>query len=304
MSSVPLTQPATLDTWWAAELERSAQAEAVPPDTATRRKLTDVFADPRPVGVIDENNGLITHKSMADAVAADDPFFLRVPNWMIAVDLDDERSIPRSHHLFSRLLIDGHQPVLVHSGREGHRHVLCRGSREQLYRILQAVEVSKSELRWTIRPPMARHRHGGRATLLLPYAPESALARLRGRTHVRALGQGARWRVLNDTLRGETTVSEAVFGVALGAVNAGWTFEEFMTVVTCTSLGIGRLLARARGTKRLAPYPGVAGGDDLAGRMPSCQREPSSLPGHSRPRRPVPTALGHHFAMAWESRPG
>ena len=218
--------------------EQSAATEQEPPPRhgVPPRPLREVAAramaapDTR-VRELNRDNVHIGTLRLSEALDRDAVFYVQVHDRMLAVDFDGSDAPRDAARLMVALLRRGLAPVLCSSGQPGRRHVFCLLPRErskaQLLRSLGPIP--GSDVRKTIRPPLSRHRSGGRSTFLVPSDTEEALARLTsGPTRRRALGHRA-VHVLSSHQSDD--VSATMWSLALGTANAGWTWEDFTLAV-------------------------------------------------------------------------
>lgn len=209
-----------------------------------RRALARAMSAPRSrAHVLDKNNVKERTTTIEAAAEQDLSYFVEVSPGVLALDLDTEDAPKKAQELAAQLLINGYAPVITDSGREDHRHVLARVPLEQRRRILREVglQADRRAVRTTLRPPGSLHRSGElRSEVLLPTADSDVLARLTGTARIRPLGSQARW-LLKSAPRA-SSVSDTLFSIALGAANAGWTFEDLVTVLTCQAIPAHALL--------------------------------------------------------------
>jgi hypothetical protein len=93
---------------------------------------------------------------------------------VLAID-EDEPGSDLLDHLVVALRVAGESPVLVASGREGHRHLFCRCDLAHWTKQAREIGIPAGALRAVIRPPLAPHRLGLPVALLEPTDPIEAL---------------------------------------------------------------------------------------------------------------------------------
>src|SRR5262249_11532313 len=107
-------------------------------------------------------------------------FFVFLPRDVLALDGDDPRCVEGA----ARILVDAMRtanvrPVLLASGGLGRAHLLARiHDRKLLEQFADLAKRLGFDLRQSIRPPLSRHRLGGRSLLLDPPDPLDALVAL------------------------------------------------------------------------------------------------------------------------------
>lgn len=192
-----------------------------------------VMAEGGYASLLGPGNTRLGTTGLQNAVAQDLPFYVRTHPRMLAVDFDTPTAVAESLRLMVALLRRGWAPVLCDSGANGHRHVFCRLppgiDRERLLRDLK-LPSSDADVRIDIRPPCVRHRAQGRSVTMAPADPQQAVDRLAdAQDGRRPLGYKAAHILDTATPQDD---SAALWSLALGAANAGWTFEDLMIAVT------------------------------------------------------------------------
>ena len=175
--------------------------------------------------------------SQSDAIAADEVFFVEVRPEILAVDFDrhDAPIVVVSLAYAARLA--GLEPVILNSGGPDRRHFFCRVKdpvwRSKLERLAASLG---GDIRHSIRPPLTRHRLGGRSSLIEPVDAGAALGALARRSNGTPIGLD----IWNAIVHGSTkpSKSEAIWSAALAVANRQWSFEEFATLMRCQGLGI------------------------------------------------------------------
>lgn len=228
---------------WSDHLESLALHDVPAQD---RNNLASAIATRAPVGLIDANNRKTGETSLEAAVGADASFYVRARSGKLALDFDSASAVAEAHLAFARLLVAGHAPVLVGSGGPARRHLFCALATTSAVPLLGEIGLRPDDgrVRRTIRPPLARHRSGtARSTLLVPNEVAPALARLKGQAPVRPLGEAGRTVLRRSSLEGSSaSVSDTTFRLAMSAANAGWTVEDFITVITCPAVPFSAIL--------------------------------------------------------------
>ena len=164
---------------------------------------------------------------LAEAVRSGRPFAARVRDGFLATDADSAELGHRTRQLFEELRRAGTFPVLVASGREGHRHLFVwLGPRLDAW-AARARELGLDVRTW-IRPPLTPHRLGLPVRLIDPSEPDQALAALR---RPRRPLKGHTWERLRGGVPEGEDRSAAIQSVALAAFNAGWTFGQFRSAI-------------------------------------------------------------------------
>src|SRR5579862_51698 len=161
-----------------------------------------------------------------DAVRRGVAFCVEVRDDILAVDLDDVAQTPVLERLVTELREAGHVPVVCASGRDGHRHLFVRvRDRERWTARARDVGFKGDAIRvgnQRIRPPLAPHRLGLPVALIEPDAIDALVALMpQGRS--RRLSRRMFEVLRNGDVRHEyKTTSEMALGIALAAVNKGW----------------------------------------------------------------------------------
>ena len=168
-------------------MSRSGYYAASPP---TLYAFTTAIVRPGGNAVlINPDNSKLRWVSIETAATARMAFAVEVAPEILAVDADSPALGLRAQGDLARSLIEtGITPVIVASGRPGHRHVFARISDPTLLLRIKArarsahyAEGSKRlDVRYAIRPPLAPHRLGLAPKLLFPPDVAIALGALRG----------------------------------------------------------------------------------------------------------------------------
>lgn len=139
--------------------------------------------------LIGPDNEKLRWVSIETAATARAAFAVEVAPEILAVDADSRALGRRAQGDLARSLIEsGITPVIVASGRPGHRHVFARIADPALLLHMKAQVRSErySEdgerlgVLYSIRPPLAPHRLGLAPKLLFPPDVATALRALRG----------------------------------------------------------------------------------------------------------------------------
>ena len=183
--------------------------------------------------------------------------------------------------------------MLVASGRPGHRHVFCKVA-DQHDESVQEAQALGADVRRDIRPPLTPHRSGHVVALLLPDDPQEVLARLDGT--LRPVRLGAAAQAVVHRAFAPKSVSESVFSVAMGCVNAEWSAQEFHLLLETAGTGIHTVYLQ-RAERRGLPRHQEVG----RGRMVTGETTGGAVPGTSHGYTDVapPVAVvGHDGTVA------
>jgi hypothetical protein len=201
---------------------------------------------------------LVIAEALARAVPGCTPMAIPAPD-VLAVDFDEPdnpQQLRRFDVLKDELAAGGYVPIITASGRPGHRHLWCliedATDHERLTKLGKGLNLSVRNGQ-AMRLPLAPHAEGLPVTLISPETSEGALravrrtvptpplpiptprqvpglhlvgkpspirpARSLGTRPAKALRDGAR-------AGGYTARHRADLGIALSAVQAGWTLEQ------------------------------------------------------------------------------
>jgi hypothetical protein len=197
-------------------------------------------------------------EALSNAVPGCTPMAIPAPD-VLAVDFDEPdnpRQVRRFDVLQDELAAAGYVPVITASGRTGHRHLWCliedATDHERLTKLGKGLNLSVRNGQ-AMRLPLAPHAEGLPVSLISPETPEGALRAVRRTVPTpplpipvprQAFGLhlvgkpapsrpprplGARpAKALRDGAQagGYPTRHGADLGIALSAVQAGWTFEQ------------------------------------------------------------------------------
>lgn len=195
-------------------------------------------------------------EAVARAAPGFTPMAIPAPD-VLAVDFDEPdnpQQVRRLDVLKDELAAAGYVPVITASGRPGHQHLWCLiedvDDRERLFRVAEALKLSLRRGR-PIRLPLAPHAEGLPVHLVSPETRDAALRAVRrtapapalpppappvASTGLRLVKAGRAVRPLGTrqakALRdgalaaGYDTRHGADLGIALSAIQAGWTFNQ------------------------------------------------------------------------------
>ncbi len=190
---------------------------------------------------------------LSTAVHSRAAFFVRVHPEILAIDMDDPEAQGELDRVELVLHMYAIQPVLVASGQPDRRHLFARVPDPSLMqRIADQAKTSRLDVRTFIRPPLTPHRSGTAAALLEPGSVGEATAVLASAECRPPLSAGILDLIADGDNHGRyASGSEMVQGIALGAVNAGWDYEDFLEVLTDTRTAAGHYVIenRMRGTR-------------------------------------------------------
>jgi hypothetical protein len=151
-------------------------------------------------------------------------FFVNVPRDVLALDGDDPGCVAGPARTLVDLMRTANlRPVLLASGGPGRAHLFARVHDRKL--LEQFADLGKRlgfDHRQSIRPPLSRHRLGGRSRLLEPQDPLDALVALAPTTRPPRLLRGAMRRL---AFAGERDRSRCAARLVMALVNRGWSIE-------------------------------------------------------------------------------
>lgn len=212
-----------------------------PSGTAPMRSVVEAFA----TGVsgpgarallIDGDNRGAGWVPISRAASSGSAFAVDVAADVLALDADDPRRGAAAASMIPALVSDGLRPVVIASGRAGHRHVFARVSDPALHaRWAARARKLRLDVRRSIRPPLSPHRLGLPVALIYPGSIEAALAALTapvGTTPRRELSPHMEELLASGMWRGRyRSRSEMLFALALAALNAGWSRQDYIGAV-------------------------------------------------------------------------
>ncbi len=151
-------------------------------DRAERLLLAEILMEPgQRVAVLNADNQVDRWTTLEEAVACDEPFFIRAREDVLILDADHHDQHPALNEL-TNLLRSWHcTPVVVASGQRHHRQLFCWiPSRPHLEHVRQRARQAGIDTRPSrdIRPPLAPHRLGRVPRLLAPATVDACVAAL------------------------------------------------------------------------------------------------------------------------------
>lgn len=229
--------------------------ELAPPDV-----LSIARAIVRPGGkamIITAGNRSGGWLTLERAVASGAAFAVEVADDVLALDADNSDRGREAEALARRIANDGYAPVIVASGRPGHRHAFVRVD-DHAARARYAAEarVAGIDVRQCIRPPGSPHRLGLPVRIVEPVDVGSVVAALSSavREHRPLSARMARVLRFGDArANGYASRSEMLMALALAAVAAGWSADEYVTAVLDGGNAAGEKL-RTRGAAAAERY--------------------------------------------------
>lgn len=175
--------------------------------------------------------------SLDTAVSSGRAFVIEVDVDVLAVDADSAESGAAAERLAQEMQRAELAPVVMASGRPGHRHVICRILDPDLRQLFaDRARAASLDVRKAIRPPGAPHRLGLPVALLEPRAPQDAVAALAPRDRDSASGSapGAISKEMRQLLlhgdieQRRESRSEVVQSLALAFVDAGLDCDDLL----------------------------------------------------------------------------
>jgi hypothetical protein len=263
------------------------------------RRFAELVAEPgTPASYLDLENQKTGIDSLQAASQSRRAYFVVVRATILAMDCDGAALVPVLETIAAQLIADGLVPVMVLSGGEGRRHLFClildpRTMRAYKAHVRGLGHGRDLEVRPTIRPPLSPHRLGLPVALLSPEDPAEAIAAL---TPPRPKPLAPMWM---DFLRHgapEGQRSEKIQGLALAAVNAGWTFGQFYCAMMAPANRGGEKVQVRHDAERYLEHAWESA-ETLAKRKPAVQDRPEALAVIARIRRRVAT-------WPWPTRAG
>jgi predicted transcriptional regulator len=267
-------------------------------------------------------------EALSSAVPGCTPMAIPAPD-VLAVDFDEPdnpQQVRRFEVLKDELAAAGYVPVITASGRPGHRHLWCLI--EDAADNKRLTDLAKEGLKLSVRRgrpirlPLAPHSEGLPVSLISPETPEGALRAVRrtvptppyipvqrqptglhvvrptsvpttalGSKPAKALRHGA-------DAAGYATRHGADMGIALSAVQAGWTFEHLHAAYDSpTNAGASKY-------RQLGPVKGL---DYLRQTWQSAQRRAQNAPPRIDPEGAaelLATWQQQALARPWPARSG
>jgi DNA-binding Lrp family transcriptional regulator len=230
------------------------------------------FAGAKAILLDTHNDAVGAPVGLRRAVVSGWPFTIQLAVHVLGIDLDDQAKRPAFIRFVALLKRHGIVPVIVASGRFGHRHLFAAVAdgavRSKLARAARRLRLG---LRSSMRPPLTLHRRGLPVRLLAPRDPAAAIQALappaRRELHPRIedlLRKGdaeCRYR----TQDGRPDRSAILTAIVTSAIQRGWTRAE---------------------TYRALMHPRNEGGAKL----------------HDRKRRCGDLAAWHYFKELWKEQ--
>jgi hypothetical protein len=193
------------------------------------------YRDDLPVGLIGTDNTVSGWVTTAEAVRTSRAFFVDIDLDILAIDCDEPSKAETVYEIADELRAAGERPVLLESGQLGRLHLFCRVRDGALHeRLRQRARELGLDVRQAIRPPLSPHRLGLAPRLISPADPKEALSALQPPYPRRRRDLSPRMQELLEGghVRGAyRSRSEPIMALALAAVNARWTFNEFLTAI-------------------------------------------------------------------------
>jgi hypothetical protein len=127
---------------------------------------------------IDEGNHGLGWQPLEEAVASGQAFAVEVDPAILAIDADGKEMGRIARSFADSLPRRGIEPVLLASGRPGHRHIFARiPDRTTLQGVRDAAKAAGLDVRRPIRPPLSPHRLPDQygPSLIRPTDPGAAL---------------------------------------------------------------------------------------------------------------------------------
>lgn len=203
------------------------------PSSELRLRFAMAVAAPDAVAweIDKENQRVGPRRAVREAVELDLAFYVRsVSPDILAVDFDKNEPATGAARLYLALRERGYLPVLLASGGDGgRRHVFCRVPEAEQGPMIALAQELRGNHRTEMRPPLARHKLGGRGNLLLPEDPEESLRRLHS-SPGSPLG-GKTSELLHTAYAARMDRSELLQSLAVGVINRDWTWEEFVLLI-------------------------------------------------------------------------
>jgi hypothetical protein len=261
------------------EMPRYISRKAKPCQCAQIFRLAETLQEPGTLcGVLKENNTREVEASLSLKLVESQSFFIRLQPDVLACDYDASNGDRAVERLLVALegLPSARPPVVLASGRAGHRHVFTRvGTAEDYDKAKQAAKEIGFDVRRTIRPPLVRHRQGLPVSLLEPPTVQEAILRLTAtdeylpysrrvfapQTEMTSLPKP--WTPLPDhmmallrtadsgtgayvTADGVLDRSSAIQGFLCSAAGCGWTYEEIRDALFDPANALGQRVREMR----------------------------------------------------------
>ncbi len=245
------------------------------PDRRTRLALA-IAAPGSQAMYLDADNACAGWAPIPEAAASGRPYCVEVADGLLPIDADRPDAEAVLAPLVREARAAGATPVLVASGRPGHRHLLVRLPRADRRRLALRARALGLDVRTgsaRLRPPLSPHRLG-LATTLVDLTPDEALEALSATSPTSTSSpQPLRWEHLLRTGRwptsyvGDRSGSALVFAIARGAVRADWNLERLAEALADPTNAGGEAYRR-RKPEWLTRYAWPAASASAAARPP------------------------------------
>lgn len=189
--------------------------------------------------VINAANKVDSRCSLESAVRSGKAFFVRVRQEVLAVDFDKDNAVLAANRLYWRCRMLGLPALLIRSGQHDRRHVFCWPMDDiQRAQLAKAANDDGGDVRIAMRPPLAPHRwHAEGVTpkillgldIVLDFASTGAMPD-------KPWGNAIIELAINGGRSGSR--SEAIYAVAMAAVNAGWSATQMDDLLAAKGLAI------------------------------------------------------------------
>lgn len=211
--------------------------------------------------IIDEANHRVRGVSLDEALESGQAFFGRVRDDVLALDLDDPASAPAAGELVywtARMM--ALPALLLASGQPGRRHLFVWPvSASDRLELVKVAKSGGADVRVDMRPPLSPHRWAGRGVFprLLVGTDVVQAFLVTGELGARRWGERVRRAAIDEPGLYYASASELVAATAMAAVNAGWSFDDFKTLLESTGPAVAvkyQERVRRRGTKQTAKW--------------------------------------------------
>jgi DNA-binding Lrp family transcriptional regulator len=198
--------------------------------------LARVVAAPGyPAMILNENNEVVDHVPLDEAVASGKAFVITLRNHIAAYEFDEDAD-DVIVALTDIVQAAGGRPVVVASGRPGHRHFFASVRPEVKFRlnlVAQTMTGGSSVIRSTIRPPISPHRLGYAVRLVSPATVDAAVEALKPPASSTGRLSGGMYRLLveGDLAGRYATESNVVQAIVTSAVNRGMSEKHAYTML-------------------------------------------------------------------------
>lgn len=219
------------------------------PDVDLVLKLARLVAEEGHLAsIINAANLVVRRCDLASAVRSGMAFFVRVCPEVLAADFDTDNAVAGANRLYWRCRMLGLPALLVASGQQGRRHVFCWPKDDpQRAQLAKAAKEDGADVRVDIRPPLTPHRWRAEGVtpeilqgldIVVEFANTGALPNKPwGKAIIETAIKGGR----------PGSRSEAIYAVAMAAVNAGWSADQMSELLAATGLAVSEeYLARSK----------------------------------------------------------